>query len=358
MGMTLSEVAGIVGGEIVGDGSTEISGVAGIREAGPGDLTFVSNPRYEKCVAETRASALVVAREHRPGSRPDGVALLLADDPYDTFARAMGLFAPEGDVVADGVHPSAVVSDSAMIGEGVAVGANAVIADGVSVGDGTKIHAGVFVGRDARVGREVTLYPNVTVRHGCVLGDRVMVHSGTVIGSDGFGFALSEREHTKVPQIGNVVIEDDVEVGSNVCIDRGTLGSTRVCRGSKIDNLVQIAHNVVVGEDSIVVAQVGISGSTRIGRGVVLAGQAGLVGHIEVGDGAVVGAQAGVTRSIPAGERVSGYPARKHSAAKRLYAFLENLPKLTARVKGLESRVGRLEETRPDEGRARSEEEG
>jgi UDP-3-O-[3-hydroxymyristoyl] glucosamine N-acyltransferase len=357
MRTTLEEIARLVGGEVVGDGSTEIVGVAGIREAGPGELTFVSNPRYEKYVAETSASGLVVSRKHDRDSRPGGTSLVVVDDPYDAFARVMGLFAPEGDTVAPGVHPAAVVAETAALGEGVSVGANAVIEDGATVGGGTQIHSGVFVGRSVTIGSDVTLYPNVTIRHGCVLGDRVMVHSGTVIGSDGFGFALSECVHTKVPQIGNVVIEDDVEIGSNACIDRGTMGSTRVCRGSKIDNLVQIAHNVVVGEGSIVVAQVGVSGSTRLGRGVVLAGQAGLVGHIEIGDGAVVGAQAGVTRSIPAGERVSGYPARRHAVAKRLYAHTENLPKLNAAVKELTSRVRKLEDgvdasrtaDRPDE---------
>jgi UDP-3-O-[3-hydroxymyristoyl] glucosamine N-acyltransferase len=343
MRLTLEEVARLVGGEVVGDGSTGIEGVSGIREARPGDLTFVSNPRYEKYAADTSASALVVSREHGLPQVPDGTALLVVDDPYDAFARVMGLFAPEGDAVEEGVHASAVVAASASLGESVRVGANAVIEDGARVGEGSTIHAGVFVGRGVTIGREATLYPNVTVRHGCELGDRVMIHSGTVIGSDGFGFALSECEHTKVPQIGNVVIEDDVEIGSNTCIDRGTLGSTRVCKGSKIDNLVQIAHNVVVGEGSVVVAQVGVSGSTKLGRRVVLAGQAGLVGHIEIGDGAVVGAQAGVTRSIPPGERVSGYPARKHSEAKRLYAYTENLPKLRAMVRELESRIVKLE---------------
>lgn len=344
MSITLAEVAKLVGGEVVGDGSTELVGVAGIREAREGELTFVSNPRYEKHMADTSASAVVVSRDYAAVARPEGTALIVVDDPYGAFAMAMTLFAPEGDIVTEGVHPSAVVSDSAVMGEGVSIGANVVVMDGASIGDGTTVHAGSFVGRLVSVGRGTTIYPNVTIRNGCVLGDRVIVHSGTVIGSDGFGFALSECSHTKVPQIGNVVIEDDVEVGANVCIDRATLGSTLVCRGCKIDNLVQIAHNVEIGEGSIVVAQVGISGSTRVGSGVVIAGQAGIVGHIEIGDCAVVAAQAGVTKSVPAGERVSGYPARRHSAARRLHALVEHLPKLVGKVKGLESRVNRLED--------------
>jgi UDP-3-O-[3-hydroxymyristoyl] glucosamine N-acyltransferase len=343
MSVTLADVAKLVGGEVVGDGSTEITGVAGIKEARSGDLTFVSNPAYAKYAAETEASAVLVGPDGRPETVPEGTSLLVADKPYEAFARVMVLFAPEGEDVTRGVHPTAVVPDSARIGEGAAIGPHVVVGEDAVIGEGAVIHAGTFVGRSASVGRDSTLYPNVTVRHGCELGDRVIVHSGTVIGSDGFGFALSECSHTKVPQIGNVVIEDDVEIGANVCIDRATLGTTRVCRGSKIDNLVQIAHNVVVGEGSVVVAQVGISGSTRIGRGVVLAGQAGLVGHIEIGDGAMVAAQAGVTKSIPAGERVSGYPARKHSVARRLYAMIEHLPKLVAGVRKLEKRVDRLE---------------
>jgi UDP-3-O-[3-hydroxymyristoyl] glucosamine N-acyltransferase len=344
MSVTLAEVAKLIGGEVVGDDSTELAGVAGIKEARKGELTFVSNPRYERYVANTSASAVVVSRDYAASARPDGTSLIVVDDPYDAFARAMTLFAPEGDIVSDGVHPSAVVAESAILGEGISIGANVVVMDDATIGDGTTIHAGSFVGRSVAVGRETTIYPNVTIRNGCVLGDRIIVHPGTVIGSDGFGFALSGCSHTKVPQIGNVVIEDDVEIGANVCIDRATLGSTRVCRGSKIDNLVQVAHNVVIGDGSIIVAQVGISGSTRIGRGVVLAGQAGLGGHIEIGDGAIVAAQAGVTKSVPSGERVSGYPARRHSAAKRQYAFIEHLPKLVGRVKELESRISKLED--------------
>lgn len=344
MNKTLAEIADFVGGEVVGDGSTEIVDVAAIQEARKGELSFVSNPKYVKYVADTSASAVLLSREHSAEQLPDGTALILVDEPYEAFAKVMALFAPEGETVGEGVHPSAVVSESAVLGDGVAIGANAVVMDHATIGDHTVIHAGTFVGRSADIGRETTVFPNVTIRHGCVLGDRNIVHSGTVIGSDGFGFALSESSHTKVPQIGNVVIEDDVEIGANVCIDRATLGTTLVCRGSKIDNLVQIAHNVVIGEGSVVVAQVGISGSTKLGRGVVLGGQAGLVGHIEIGDGAMVGAQAGVTRSVPAGERVSGYPARKHSTARRLYAMVEHLPKLMAGVRGLESRVKRLED--------------
>jgi UDP-3-O-[3-hydroxymyristoyl] glucosamine N-acyltransferase len=216
--------------------------------------------------------------------------------------------------------------------------------DRVTIGDRTVIHPGVYLGSGATIGEDTVIYPNVTIKASSVLGNSVIVHAGTVIGSDGFGFAPEGQVHRKIPQIGNVVIEDNVEIGANVCIDRATIGTTRICRGTKIDNLVQIGHNVVIGEDSIVVAQVGISGSTEVGRHVVLAGQAGIVGHIQIGDNAMVGAQAGVTRSIPAGERVSGYPAQKHTVSKRLNACLQRLPSLFRKVKELEKRILRIEE--------------
>jgi UDP-3-O-[3-hydroxymyristoyl] glucosamine N-acyltransferase len=343
MPITLAEVARLVGGEVVGDGSTVVSGIAGIVEARPGQLTFLSNPKYEKYLPETSASAIIVSRRFSARSAPDGLALVLADDPYQAMAAAVSLFVPEGDTVELGVDDTAVVSEAAELGSRVAIGPHVIVADGAVIGDDTVVHAGCYIGKGCKIGSRAQLYPRVIVRCASVIGDRVIVHPGTVIGSDGFGFADAGGNNTKVPQIGNVVVEDDVEIGANVCVDRATLGSTRICRGSKIDNLVQIGHNVVVGEGSIVVAQVGISGSTKLGKGVVLGGQAGLVGHIDIGDGAMVGAQAGVTRSIPAGERVSGYPARRHSAAKRIYALVEHLPELTNRIRELEKRIEALE---------------
>lgn len=357
MNRTLAEIAEAIGCEVAGDGSIVISGVAGLKEAGAGDLTFLSNPKYEKLVAETAASAVVVSREFASRSE-GGPAFLVCDSPYGAFAAAMAIFAPEAEKVPEGTDPSAIVAESARLGTGVSIGACVVVRDSAEIGDGAVIFPGVYVGREAVVGKGTVLHANVTVREGSVIGDRVVVHSGTVIGSDGFGFAREGDGCQKVPQIGNVVIEDDVEIGANVCIDRGTLGPTRVCRGSKIDNLVQIAHNVVVGENSLVVAQVGISGSTVVGRGVVLGGQSGLVGHIEIGDGAMVGAQAGVTKSIPAGERVSGYPARRHATAKKLYALVEHLPRLVERLRDVERRLGRVEEnTQAGRTGGRSEEE-
>jgi UDP-3-O-[3-hydroxymyristoyl] glucosamine N-acyltransferase len=346
MSMTLRELAERVGGEIVGDDSVVLSGVAGIREAKAGQLTFLSNPKYERYLSTTAASAVVVSGEHLRDAAKEGRSLLVSPHPYGAFAKAMELLADEQTAVERGVHSSAVVAETATLGFDVAVGANAAVLECASVGEGSTIHAGAYIGPGVTVGRDCVIHPNVTLEATCTLGDRVVIHAGSVVGSDGFGYATAEEGagHLKVPQVGTVVIEDDVEIGSNVCIDRATIGSTRIGRGSKIDNLVQIGHNVVVGEDSIIVAQVGISGSTVIGNRVVLAGQAGIVGHIKIGDGAVVGAQSGVTKSIPEGETVSGYPARRHSLSKALAARLQELPALFRRVRALEKKISRFEE--------------
>ncbi len=344
MNMTLDEVAKLVGGRVVGDGSIVLSGVAGIKEAGPGQLTFLSNPKYERYLAETAASAVLVSDEQSSAAESNGKPLLVVENAYGAFARAMEIFADAAPTVAPGVHPSAVVDDTAKLGADAAVGANVVIMDDAVLGDRVIVHPGAYLGRGVVVGADTVIHPNTTVREACRIGERVIVHSGTVIGSDGFGFAREGDVCRKVPQVGIVVVEDDVEIGSNVCIDRATIGTTRIGRGTKIDNLVQIAHNVVIGEGALVVAQVGISGSTEVGNNVVLGGQAGVVGHIRIGDGVMVGAQSGVTRSIAAGERVSGYPARKHSVAKRLLACLNQLPSLYGKVKELERRLRKVEE--------------
>ena len=346
MSMTLRELAERVGGEVVGDDSVELLGVAGIREARAGDLTFLSNPKYERFLSTTAASAVVVSDEYRSRAEKEGRSLLVSPDPYDAFARAMELLADGDGKLERGVNDTAFVARSASLGAAVAVGANAVVMDGASIGAGSTISAGAYVGPGVSIGRDCVIHPNVTLEAACTLGDRVIVHGGSVIGSDGFGFAMAGGgdPHRKVPQVGTVVVEDDVEIGANVCIDRATVGLTRVGRGSKIDNLVQIGHNVVIGDDSIIVSQVGISGSTTVGDRVILAGQVGIAGHLEIGDGAVVGAQSGVTKSIPAGETVSGYPARKHALSKILAACLQELPALFRRVRALEKTVSRFEE--------------
>jgi UDP-3-O-[3-hydroxymyristoyl] glucosamine N-acyltransferase len=339
MKVTLEAVAKAIDGTVVGDGSVEITGVAGIREAREGDLTFLANPRYESYLDVTQASAIIVSKNHRNIGKP----MIQNPNPYLAFLKAIRLFAGEAERPCAGVHPTAVVSEEAYVAQDASIGPYVVIERGVSIGARAIVHAGCYVGARTRLGDEVLLYPNVTVREECVLGDRVIVHSGTVVGSDGFGFVRDGDVYRKLPQVGNVVVEDDVEIGANVTIDRATTGTTRIGAGSKIDNLVQIAHNVQIGENCIIVAQVGISGSTVLGDHVVLAGQVGIVGHIEIGDGASVGAQSGVSKSVKAGERMFGYPAMPLRQAKRIEASIRNLPELIQTVRRLKRRVDELE---------------
>lgn len=351
--LRLSEIATLVGGDRVGDADPQITGVAGVEDAGPGDLTFLSDGRYRKKLRDSRATAVLVRRDE-----PVEIPAVRVDDPALAFTLVLRRFAEAlPPVCARAIHPTAVVDESVQLGVEVAIGANVVIDEGVSIGDRTTILPGTVILRDVVIGDDCYLHANVTVRERVRLGDRVVVHPGAVLGSDGFGYAKNGSMLHKIPHIGSVEIDDDVEIGANACIDRGTTGVTRVGRGTKIDNLVQIAHNVKVGESSVLCAQVGVSGSTEIGHGVTLAGQAGLVGHIRIGDGASVGAQGGVIGSIPAGRAVSGYPAREHAAALRQQAALSRLPGLIETVRDLRRRLdamqgqGEQRERKPDDDR-------
>lgn len=337
--VTLDQVAKAVGGTVIGDGGIEISGVAGIREAQEGELTFLANPRYESYLTKTRASAIIVAENHLDLGKP----LIQNPNPYLAFLNAVRFFAGEAERPAAGIHPAAVVAPDARVAPDASVGPYVAIGPGAVVGPRSVLHPGCVLGARARIGQDSLLYPNVVVREECVVGDRVIIHAGTVVGSDGFGFVRDGDVYRKLPQVGNVVIEDDVEIGANVTIDRATTGTTRIGCGSKIDNLVQIAHNVQIGRNCILVSQVGISGSTSVGDHAVLAGQVGVVGHIEIGAGAMVGAQSGVSKSVPAGERVFGYPARPVTQTKRIEASLRHLPELIQSVRDLRRRVNELE---------------
>ena len=338
----LKEIALLVDGEIVGDENIVISGVSGIKEAMEGEITFVANSKYASLMNLTNASAVIVSRDVQNGRR----TLVRTEDPYFAFTKVMGLWANgNGELSAPvGVHPTAVVGRGVKFGERVSVQAYAVLEDDVEIGDDVIISPHVYVGRRTKIGDETLVYPRVTIREKISIGKRCIIHSGTVIGSDGFGFAPVKGIHHKVPQIGTVIIEDDVEVGANVAIDRGTIGKTLIGRGTKIDNLVQIAHNVVIGENSIIVAQVGISGTAIIGKGVTVARQAGIAGHLTVGDNSTIAARAGVTKSIPPNSCVSGFPARPHDKEKRLKVSLMRVPELVKTVQELEQRLRKLEE--------------
>lgn len=337
----LSELAERVGGRVIGDPAAEVGSVAPIEAASAGDLSFLANPKYLPWLETTGATAVIVSPRHTQAK----TNLLVVDNPYLAWARLLGLFASwpyrhQGISEAAFIDPAAEVSPEATVWPLAYIGAGARVARGAAV------FPHVFVGEGCSVGEQTILYPNVTVYAGCSIGARVIVHAGAAIGSDGFGFA-PERPggpYHKVPQLGTVVIEDDVEIGAGVTIDRAALGTTRVGRGTKIDNLVQIGHNVEVGEHSILIAQVGVSGSTKLGRSVVLAGKVGVIGHVTIGDGVMVGAMSGVARDIPAGARYSGAPAQEHGHWLRVQSVVGKLPELVERIRKLERRLKELEE--------------
>ncbi|HEX9204729.1 MAG TPA: UDP-3-O-(3-hydroxymyristoyl)glucosamine N-acyltransferase [Candidatus Deferrimicrobiaceae bacterium] len=328
----LSALAGKIGAVLSGP-DAEVSGIASLEEAGPGQVTFLSNPKYAQLARGTKASA-VIAREPIPGVP---CSFLLAPNPYFAFACAMEQFHPPVRP-APGISPRSAVHPGASLGKDVSIGPFAVVEEGAVLGDRVAVLAGAYVGKGASVGEDSLLYPRVTLYEGVRVGKRVILHAGCVVGSDGFGFAPSPQGFRKIPQVGIVVIEDDVEVGANTTIDRAALGVTRIGRGTKLDNLIQVGHNVVIGTDTVIAAQVGISGSSRVGSRVMIGGQAGLAGHLEVGDGVMLGAQAGVAGSLSAAESPgwSGTPAMPHKTWLRVVTLLPKLPELFRRVRSLE----------------------
>lgn len=339
MQKTLKEVAEIVGGEVVGNPDVVITGICSIKEAKPGDITFVVTPKYFSLISHTQASAVITYKEVKDAPKP----IIRTENPSLAFAKMVSFLAPNEVKRPQGIHPLAILGKGVQLGEDVAIQAHCVIEDKVSIGDGTIIYAGVYIGHHTKIGSNTIIYPGVSVRERITIGSNVIIHSGSVIGSDGFGFAMVEGIHQRIPQIGTVVIEDDVEIGSNVTIDRARFKETVIGRGTKIDNLVQIAHNVIIGEHSMIVAQAGISGSTQIGKNVTLAGQSGVIGHVTVGDNAIIAGRAGVTKSVDAGVCVSGFPAKPHTLAKRINACVQRLPNLFKTIAGLKQRIEKLE---------------
>jgi UDP-3-O-[3-hydroxymyristoyl] glucosamine N-acyltransferase len=348
--LPLEELARRIGAEVRGDGTRRVRGVAALEEAGPEDVAFFANARYRAELSSTRACAVIVAEDEAP-LVPAGAARLVAPQPYVAFARASALFHPE-DRPAAGVHPSAHVGAGAEVDPTASIGPRCIVGRGARIGPRTVLHAGAAILDEARVGADCVLWTGAVVRERCVLGDRVVLQPNAVVGSDGFGFAFDLEGdgegpvHRKVPQAGIARIEDDVELGACTCVDRATLGETVVGRGTKVDNLVQIGHNVRIGPLSLIVAQVGISGSTEIGKGVVLAGQVGIVGHVKIGDGARIGAQAGVPNDVPEGATYTGYPAMPHRDWLRTMAALPRVPDLVKQVRKLEARLAQLEKER------------
>ncbi len=338
--MRLSEIATHVGGTVEGDGTLEIRRIASLETAGPGDLTFLGSPKLAAVAAASKASAIFLSRK----AAPVAATAVRVDDPYLAFAEALDLLYPAPRPAAPGIHPTAVVAPGARIAPGAAIGPYVVIAGDVEIGRNACFGPHVVIHAGCRIGDDVTLHSRVTLREGTRIGHRVIVHDGSVLGADGFGFTKrKDGTHRKIPQVGIVVIEDDVEIQASCCIDRATLGETRIGRGTKIDNLVQVGHNCVVGPDTILCAQVGLSGTSIIGRGVTLAGQVGAGGHLTVGDGATAIAQSGIAGDVEAGHVVGGSPAIEAREWMRAAPVFRRLPELAHEVRELRKRLEALE---------------
>jgi UDP-3-O-[3-hydroxymyristoyl] glucosamine N-acyltransferase len=336
----LSQIADLCGAVVDGDPHRVVDGPAGLAEAGPREVSFLANPRYAQQLATTRAAAVLVGRDV---ARPrEDLTLLRCDDPNRAFTAVIQAFAPPEERPAPGIHPSAVVHPEAVVDPSAAVGPLCTLARGARVGPGAVLVASVTLGEQAAVGAGTVLHPGVVLYARVSVGARCVVHAGSVLGSDGFGFEPTRDGWAKIPQCGTVVVEDDVEIGANCAVDRARFGATRIGRGAKLDNLVHVAHNVVVGEAALLIAQVGVAGSTRVGRRAILAGQVGVAGHLTIGDGARVGAQSGVGEDLPPGTEWFGSPARPKGDALRSHMLAGRLPELFSRLRGLERAVERL----------------
>ncbi len=341
--MKLSELARHIGGDIIGDPEIEITGVSGITEAQTGDISYIHDKKFLKDPSAIRASAVIV-KEVAEGLP---ISMLVVKNPQYTYAKALEVFYIKPHACT-GISDRAFIGDNVTLGSEVSVHHFACIRDGVVIGSGGTIFPGVFIGKGVTIGDNALIYPNVTIRGNTKIGNNVTIHSGTVIGSDGFGYVMEQGMHYKIPQVGGVVVEDNVEIGSNVTIDRGTTGNTIIGTGTKIDNLVQIAHNVKIGSHSIIVSQVGISGSVDIGNSVILAGQVGVRDHITIGNNAIIGAQSGIGGNIPEGQVYSGSPAIPHKSWLRAQSIYAKLPEYIKRIQALERKLDNLTGTKQD----------
>ena len=347
MPLTVGKLARALGGAVQGDKSVPITGVSSIYDPIPGTLTLAAEKKYLKYLRETTASCIIIGKDLNLSAvcvKP-GVSIIRVENPVSAFEKAVQMILPVPVKYRRGIHKTAVISKTAKLGKNISIGPHCVLEDFSEVRDGSTLIAGVYVGRQSKIGRDCLIYPNVTIRERVTVGDRVIIHSGSVLGSDGFGYRQEGGRHVKIAQLGTVEIADDVEIGACVTIDRARFARTFIGSGTKIDNLVHIAHNVVAGSDCLIIAQVGVAGSTKIGRGSIIAGQAGIDGHLELGESVRVAGKSGVTGDVPSGETVAGYPAQPHIREKRCRAAVRRLPELLPKVKELEERLNTLEKT-------------
>ena len=340
-GMTLGELAAKIGAELAGDRDRQIRGAGSLELAGPEELAFLASRKYLGYLCETRAAAVIVGRNLGDVKDvPEKTALLWVDDAHVGLAAALSLLYPSPPR-APGIAPTAILDPNAELGDGVAIGPYAVIKAGARLGNGAVVGAHSIIGENCEIGEDTEIKDLVCLYPNSAIGSRCVIHSGARIGVDGYGYAFHEGKHLKIPQVGRCIIEDDVEIGANTTIDRGSVGDTLIGAGTKIDNLVHIAHNVRIGRDCIIIAQVGIAGSTKVGKGVALAGQVGIIGHLSIGDGARVAAQSGVGRDVPAGETWLGSPARPRTEMLRADASFLKLPELVERIRRIEERLSK-----------------
>jgi UDP-3-O-[3-hydroxymyristoyl] glucosamine N-acyltransferase len=342
MEFTAASIARLLNGTVEGDPETKLYTIAKIEEGYEGALSFLSNPKYENYIYTTCSSAVLVKNDFKPLKQVKAT-MIRVEDPYQAVARLLEIY-EQAKPVKKGIHPTAVIEESAQVGNDVYIGAYTVVSEDVVIGDGCKIYPHVFIGDSVKIGNGCTLYAGVKIYKECVVGNKCILHAGVVIGADGFGFApVSDDNYMKVPQVGNVVLEDYIEVGANTCIDRATIGSTVIHRGTKIDNLVQIGHNVVIGTNTVIAAQTGIAGSTKVGKNCMFGGQSGLVGHITIADGCKIGAQTGIIGSVKeANSTIVGTPSLELKKFMRSYAYFARLPELNMKVEEISKAVESL----------------
>jgi len=340
MKMTLKNIA-----ELIGAGSDspeiEITDIAKIETACKSEITFLHNPKYFHLIDSTGAAAVIVPKDF---NTERNIPLLKVDNPYQAFLKILIAFHPIVPLAEKGINKLSYINDTAVIGKAPSIGAFVSVGASSVIGDNAQIQSNVTIGQNVKIGNNVVIYSNVSIRENCVIGNNVIIQNGAVIGSDGFGFAPNQSEYDKIPQVGNVVIEDNVEIGANTCIDRATLGSTIIRKGAKLDNLLQIAHNVEIGSNTVMAAQSGVSGSTKIGKHCMIGGQVGFVGHITIGDGVMIGAQAGIAGNLKDGSIVTGTPSREIAKQRKIDACLGRLPDMVYKVKDIEKAVKALED--------------